>query len=77
MAKRIKPENFEQSLQMLLDLMKGIKAVQSGLTKDVRTLHFNQNSLIKDVHNLNYRCQVTEVRLEELEIKKLKKKVMN
>jgi hypothetical protein len=77
MAKQNKSKNYDKCFEMLLDLIKGLRAIQDNLSKNLNTLHFNQNNLIKDIHNLNYRCQVIEVQLEELQTKNYKKKVMN
>jgi hypothetical protein len=77
MAKQNKSKDYDKCFEMLLDLIKGVRAVQDNLNKNLNTLHFNQNNLIKDIHNLNYRCQVIEVQLEELQTKNYKKKVMN
>jgi len=77
MAKQNKSKDYDKCFEMLLDLIKGVRAVQDNSTKNLNTLHFNQNNLIKDIHNLNYRCQVIEAQLEELQTKNYKKKVMN
>jgi len=77
MAKQNKSKDYDKCFEMLLDLIKGVRAVQDNLSKNLNTLHFNQNNLIKDIHNLNYRCQVIEAQLEELQTKNYKKKVMN